>query len=129
MRRVAVTGVAAFSVLAATEAAFAQAECRFRAMSRPDAINNVDGAWQVQLPAGQTSCQATFPAGGRGDYRTTSVNLASQARSGTVNVSSNGFRYSASPNFQGSDSFVIKICGSSRAGQGCANVTYNVVKG
>ena len=50
-------------------AATAQTLCRLRDLRMPHVTQNRDGAWQLVLDPGQTSCQATFGAGGRSDYQ------------------------------------------------------------
>jgi hypothetical protein len=107
--------------------ASAQSPCRFRDMGRANIVQNQDGAWMILLEQGQQSCQGTFGAGSgaratASDFQMTSVSVARPPRAGSVRTSSNGFTYTGQPG----DSFVLRLCGKSRAGQGCANVTYNV---
>jgi hypothetical protein len=106
--------------------ATAQSLCRLRDLGMPHVTQNRDGAWQVLLDPGQTSCQATFAAGGRSDYQTTSAAVVSPARAGTVRLSTNGFVYSSRPGFTGGDSFTLRTCGKNRVENGCANVTYHI---
>jgi hypothetical protein len=106
--------------------ATAQSLCRLRDLGMPHVTQNRDGAWQLVLEPGQSSCQATFGAGGRSDYQTTSAAVVSPARAGTVRLSANGFVYSSRPGSAGGDSFTLRTCGKNRVENGCANVTYHV---
>lgn len=104
---------------------FAQAVCRFASLNVPSIVQSRDGAWQISNQGG--ACQATFSGGGVANYSKTSMNITEKPANGTLVLNSNGFTYTAKSGYSGKDEFIIRICGKSSVGSGCANVTYKVV--
>jgi hypothetical protein len=119
--------VAAYLVgqLLAVDAASAQmTSCEFRRGQQPSVVQGRDGNWGVLAAA--TGCQATLPAGGRDNFSFTSLTVVRTAANGSLRASGNNrFVYVPRAGAR-SDSFVLRLCGRSNLGTGCANVSYDV---
>jgi hypothetical protein len=72
-------------------------------------------------------CTSSF----RGDISSSfdSISVVQRARHLTITPTSNGFGFSVerkTPNYRGSDSYTLKICGKGGGGKGCVTITYDV---
>lgn len=66
-------------------------------------------------------CGNNFSAGGQVMFTSASI-LAMPEHGQLQQTAPFRFRYRASPGFKGEDRYTLKICGTSRAGSGCATM-------
>lgn len=67
-------------------------------------------------------------AGGLMGAAFSGLQIVEKPKHGRLEVRSrSSFGYLPERGYRGPDRFILRICGSSRTGQGCSNLTYNVV--
>jgi Bacterial Ig domain len=85
-----------------------------------------EGPWNqaMQVDAGKR-CSSLFASGGASVFKR--LYMVSQAKHGTVSISEGGhYSYNPKPGFKGSDTFMLRVCGSTSGVEGCANLKYDV---
>jgi hypothetical protein len=113
--------LALVATLALTSAA--AADCRimrltFR-MSRNESVSTTG------VSTGGSACSTRFRSFGTSVFRSAAV-AAAPAHGTLTEISTMRFRYKPKPRFKGADRYSIRICGTNRAGSGCATLTYNI---
>jgi hypothetical protein len=70
----------------------------------------------------------TLAAGGGAGYSFKSLEIVEKAKHGRTGVRGVSlYAYLPEKGYKGSDRFVLRSCGESRYGNGCANLTYDIV--
>jgi hypothetical protein len=101
----------------------AAADCRiigftFR-MSQNESVSTTG------VSTGGSACSTRFRSGGMSSFRSAAV-AAAPAHGTLTEIGTMRFRYKPRPGFKGADRYSIRICGSDRAGSGCATLGYNI---
>jgi hypothetical protein len=77
------------------------------------------------VSTGGSACTTGFRSGGTSVFRSATV-AAAPAHGTLTEIGAMRFRYKPTPGFKGADRYSIRICGTGRAGSGCATLGYNI---
>jgi hypothetical protein len=102
-----------------------EAEARGCARSGSYHLTSI-GPWPMRIRAqANSSCSANFRAGGNMIFKR--LYLVSPPQHGTIQLIEGGkYIYTTRAGYQGSDSFMLRICGNEGGYDGCADLQYAV---